>query len=423
MGDRTSVAGVDLLDLDRFRRGEHHEMFRRLRAEAPISWHDRAVGRGFWNVVKYADVVDVNRDHRHFSSEMGGVDITDPQEVGDGTFEPRGVMLLYMDPPKHTRYRLLVNKGFTPRMVGLLEQYLRHRSILIVDNIIERGECDLVEDLASELPLQAIAEIMGVPQEDRKLLFTWSNRMIGVNDPEYGTDDAMLASAELYAYVNELAKRRRTDPRDDIVTKLINAEVEGDKLSELEFDMFMLLLTVAGNETTRNTTAWGMHALMEHPTSYAALRENLDDPQRFNRAIEEILRWASPVLHFRRTATEDTVIHGQPIGTGDKVVMWYVSANRDEDVFADPYAFDIERHPNDHVAFGGGGVHFCLGANLARMELRIIFHEILRRFADMRPAGAPEMLRSNFIGGIKHLPVTFSPGKRVNPAPLSGARS
>ncbi len=420
-----NVAGVDLLDLDRFQRGDHHEMFRRLRADAPVAWQDSSVGRGFWNVVKYADVVEVNRDNRRFSSEAGGVSIFDFAELGDGKadFDPRGVMMLYMDPPKHTRYRLLVNKGFTPRMIGLLEQYLRYRSVLIVDNIIERGECDFVEDLAAELPLQAIAEIMGVPQEDRRLLFSWSNRMIGVDDPEYATEDSTVASLELYAYVNELATHRRTDPRDDIVTKLINAEVDGDKLSELEFDMFMLLLTVAGNETTRNSTAWGMHTLMQHPDAYAAMRDSLDDPARFNSAIEEILRWASPVLHFRRTATEDTVVHGQPIAKGDKIVMWYVSANRDEEVFEDPYTFDIQRAPNDHIAFGGGGVHFCLGANLARMELRIIFREILDRLPDMRPAGDPVMLRSNFIGGIKHLPMTYSPGTRVNPAPLEGTQA
>jgi cholest-4-en-3-one 26-monooxygenase len=426
MGNKTTVAGVDLLDMDRFQRGEHHEMFRRLRMEEPVAWHDSPAGPGFWNLVKYADVVEVNRDTHRFSSEAGGVNIFDFGELSDARtgFDPRGVMMLYMDPPKHTRYRLLVNKGFTPRMIGLLEQYLRHRSVLIVDNIIERGSCDFVEDLAAELPLQAIAEIMGVPQEDRRLLFSWSNKMIGTDDPEYGgNDESITASAELYAYVNNLAKQRRTDPRDDIVTKLINAEVEGDKLSELEFDMFMLLLTVAGNETTRNTTAWGMYALMQHPDSYSEMRDNLDDPKRFNTAIEEILRWASPVLYFRRTATEDAVVHGQPIAKGDKVVMWYSSANRDEDVFNDPYTFDIERDPNEHVAFGAGGAHFCLGANLARMELRIIFEEILKRFPDMQLAGKPEMLRSNFIGGIKHLPVTYSAGSRVNPAPFAGARS
>jgi cholest-4-en-3-one 26-monooxygenase len=416
-----TLPGIDLLDLDRFQRGEHHEMFRQLRAEAPISWHDHPNGRGFWNVVKLPDVVAVNRDNQLFSSEVGGISILDPDESwggdgGDGGGDPRGLMMLYMDPPRHTRYRLLVNKGFTPRMISLIEQYLRHRSITIVDNIIERGSCDFVEDLAAELPLQAIAEIMGVPQEDRRLLFSWSNRMIGIDDPEYASNDAAAASGELYMYVNELAKARRTDPRDDIVTKLINAEIAGDRLSELEFDMFMLLLTVAGNETTRNTTAWGMHALMQHPEQFAALRE---DPSLLDGAIEEILRWASPVLHFRRTATADTEVAGQAVAAGEKVVIWYISANRDEDVFEDPYRFDITRTPNDHVAFGGGGAHFCLGANLARMELRLIFREILERMPDMAMAGDPQILRSNFIGGIKHLPIKYSPGARVDPEPLA----
>jgi cholest-4-en-3-one 26-monooxygenase len=411
-----TLPGVDLLDLDRFQRGEHHEMFRRLRAEAPVSWHDHPSSRGFWNVVKHADLVEVNRDVQTFSSEAGGVSIFDPDENKTGSGDPRGLMMLYMDPPKHTRYRLLVNKGFTPRMIGLLEQYLRHRSTLIVDNIIEHGSCDFVEDLAAELPLQAIAEIMGVPQEDRKLLFSWSNRMIGVDDPEYASEDAAEASGELYMYVNELAKKRRSDPRDDIVTKLINAEVQGDQLSELEFDMFMLLLTVAGNETTRNTTSWGMWALMQHPEQYAALRE---DPELLNPAVEEILRWASPVLHFRRTAMADSEIHGQPIAKGDKIVMWHISANRDDEVFTDPFTFDITRSPNEHVAFGGGGPHFCMGANLARLELRLIFREVLDRIPDMHLTGEPQLLRSNFIGGVKHMPVDFSKGPRVLPVPVA----
>jgi cholest-4-en-3-one 26-monooxygenase len=310
-----------------------------------------------------------------------------------------------------------VSKGFTPRMIGLLEQYLRNRSRLIVDNVIEGGQCDFVVDLASELPLQAIAEIMGVPQEDRKLLFEWSNRMIGIDDPEYAheNDDGTMASAELYMYVNELAKQRRSDPRDDIVTKLINAEVAGDKLSELEFDMFMLLLTVAGNETTRNTTAWGMWALMQNPEQYKALVADVDG--KLDHAIEEILRWASPVYHFRRTATADTEVHGQAIAKDDKVVIWHISANRDEAVFDDPFTFDIERWPNEHVAFGGGGPHFCLGANLARMELRLIFREILERIPDMHMTGDVQMLRSNFIGGVKHLPVAYTRGARKNPEP------
>jgi len=401
---------IDLLDMDRFQRLEHHEMFRRLRAEQPVSWHDVPGGQGFWSFVKHADVVEINRDAERFSSERAGVTLQDPEDIGG--FDMRGVMMLETDPPRHTRYRLLVNKGFTPRMIGVLEQYLRNRATLIVDNVIERGECDFVVDLASELPLQAIAEIMGVPQEDRKLIFEWSNAMVGADDPEFAAspDEAMTASAQLYAYANELAKERRRDPRDDIVTKLINAEVEGEQLSELEFDMFMLLLAVAGNETTRNTTAWGMWALMQNPDQYAALCADPD--ARLGTAVEEILRWASPVMYFRRTATSDTEVGGQAISEGDKVVMWHISANRDEAVFDDPFRFDITRDPNDHVAFGGGGHHFCLGANLARAELGFIFEEILERIPDMHLTGEPSILRSNFIGGIKHMPVAFTPGPR-----------
>jgi cholest-4-en-3-one 26-monooxygenase len=216
-------------------------------------------------------------------------------------------------------------------------------------------------------------------------------------------------------YVNQLAKQREVDPREDIVTKLINAELDGDKLSEIEFDMFMLLLTVAGNETTRNTTSWGMWALMENPEQYKAL---VQDPEKLDRAIEEILRWATPVYHFRRTAMTDTEVHGQEIKAGDKIVMWHTSADRDESVFEDPFRFDIERWPNKHIAFGGGGAHYCLGANLARMELRLIFREILERIPDMQLAGPVDMLRSNFIGGVKHMPVTFTPGAKKNPGPV-----
>jgi cholest-4-en-3-one 26-monooxygenase len=403
--------GIDLTDLDRFQRGEHHEMFRRLRAEEPVAWHDLPDGKGFWNVVTHPDVTLVNRDSGLFSSEKENVvGFYNPDELPEQGGDLRGVMLLVTDPPKHTRYRKLVNKGFTPRMIGLLEQYLEHRTTRIIDEVIETGSCDFVTDLAAELPLQAIAEIMGVPQEDRKLLFDWSNRMIGIDDPEYGgTEDNMTAMTELYMYVNQLAQQRKVDPRDDIVTKLINSEIDGDKLSDAEFEFFMLLLTVAGNETTRNTTAWGMHALMQNPDQYKML---VDNPELLNGAVEEVLRWASPVLHFRRTATADTVINGQPIAKDDKIVMWYISANRDENVFADPFRFDITRTPNEHVAFGGGGTHFCLGANLARAELRILFAELLERIPDMKMTAEPDILRSNFIGGVKHLPVAFTPGKR-----------
>ena len=403
--------GIDLTDLDAFQRGEHHEMFRRLRAEEPVAWHELPGAKGFWNVVTHPDVSLVNRDSALYSSEAQNVvGFYDHDEMPVPAGDLRGVMLLVTDPPKHTRYRKLVNKGFTPRMIGMLEQYLEHRTTMIIDEVIEKGSCDFVEDLAAELPLQAIAEIMGVPQEDRRLLFEWSNKMIGIDDPEYGaTEDNATAMTELYMYVNNLATLRKTDPRDDIVTKLINSEIDGDKLSDAEFEFFMLLLTVAGNETTRNTTSWGMHALMQNPDQYKMLVEN---PELLNSAVEEVLRWASPVYHFRRTAMEDTVINGQAIAKDDKVLMWYISANRDENVFKDPFTFDITRNDGEHVAFGAGGTHYCLGANLARAELRILFAELIERIPDMKMTAEPRILRSNFIGGVKHMPVSFTPGKR-----------
>ncbi|MEZ5144155.1 MAG: cytochrome P450 [Acidimicrobiales bacterium] len=395
---------VDLYDPDTFRLGRHHEMFRVLRAEDPVHWHPEPDGGGFWCITKHADLVAVNRDWQTFSSSAHGINIPDLDEDDGGVRE----MMLYMDPPRHTRYRLLVNKGFTPRMIGLLEQHLRLKARTIVDNVVDRGRCDFVTDVAAELPLQAIAELLGVPLEDRAKLFDWSNRMIGFDDPEFQGDrsEGQEVAAELYAYFNALADQKRTHPADDLVTKLINAEVEGDRLSEFEFDMFALLLTVAGNETTRNATSHGMKALMDHPDQLAALQAD-PSPERISRAVEEILRWATPVLHFRRTATADYELRDATIRAGDKVVMWHISANRDEEVFDDPFRFDVDRWPNEHIAFGGGGPHFCLGANLARLELRLVFTELVTRLPRLEPDGEVEYLRSNFIGGIKRMPVRW----------------
>ena len=409
---------VDLCDLDRFARAEHHEMFTLLRAEDPVHWTPEPDGPGFWSITKHADLVQVNRDHESFSAEKGGITLFEFDQDPDA--DMRGKIMVMTDPPRHTRYRLLVNKGFTPRMIGLLESHLAYRAELIVDSVIERGECEFVTDLAAELPLQAIAEIMGVPEEERHLLFDWTNSMIGADDPEYNKDEtnrnaARGAAAELYLYAAALGEARRQDPREDIVTRLINAEIDGEKLSSAEFEMFILLLAVAGNATTRNATAHGMHALMTNPDQFALLCEQ---PELLPTAIEEILRWASPVLYFRRQATCDYELNGKTIKAGDKVAMWFVSGNRDEDVFADPFRFDVTRTPNDHIAFGGGGAHFCLGANLARLELRLLFEQIITRVPDMRIAGDVERLRSNFIGGIKHIPVEFTPGARVHPEPV-----
>ncbi len=407
---------VDLLDLDRFQRQEHHAMFEVLRAEDPVHWTEEPDGPGFWSITKHADLQFVNRDAVGFSAERGGMTLFDSSNLEDG-MDMRGKILVMIDPPRHTRYRMLVNKGFTPRMIGLIEAHLGYRAELIVDQVIERGECEFVTELAAELPLQAIAAIMGVPQEERHLLFDWSNRMVGADDPEYNKDpdnkgDASVAAAELYMFANALGEARRIDPQDDIVTKLINAEIGGDKLTSEEFELFILLLAVAGNETTRNATAHGMHAFMTYPDEFAKLQAH---PELMASAVEEVLRWSSPVLYFRRTATRDIELRGKQIKDGDKIAMWHVSGNRDEEVFEDPFRFDITRTPNDHVAFGGGGAHFCLGANLARLELRLLFEQLTSRTPDMRLAGEVQRLRSNFIGGIKHIPVEFTPGPRLHP--------
>ena len=266
---------------------------------------------------------------------------------------------------------------------------------------------DFVAEIAAELPLQAIAELMGIALADRHLVFNWSNRLIGFDDPEFQAswDEAKLAAAEMYMYANQLAAERRDRPGDDLVSVLMNAEVEGERITELEFDLFFVLLAVAGNETTRNLISGGMLALLEHPAERAKL---IADPSKIPTGIEELLRWVSPVMHFRRTAMRDTEIRGQKIREGDKVVIYYISANRDEEIFPDPYRFDVERTPNDHLAFGIGE-HFCLGSNLARLEIRVIFEELLRRLPDIALAGPVARLRSNFINGIKHMPVRFTP--------------
>jgi cholest-4-en-3-one 26-monooxygenase len=400
---------VDLADPDVFERGDHHEMFAVLRREDPVHWQPERAGRGFWCLTTHADVQAANRDAATFRSGEGFT--LAELDRDDGTFTE---LLPGMDAPRHTRFRRIVNRGFTPRMLGLIEAHLAHKATVIVDNVIERGSCDFVTDIAAELPLQAIAELMGVPQDDRRQLFEWSNRMIGIDDPEYrgDPDQGRQTAAEMFLYADGLARARADDPREDIVTTLINAEIDGDHLSDAEFGMFFLLLVVAGNETTRNATAHGMRALMDNP---AELDKLVADPsrERIERAVEEILRWASPVLYFRRTATRDVVIRDTTIRAGDKVALWYMSANRDETVFEDPFRFDVDRWPNEHVAFGGGGPHFCLGANLARMELRLIFREIVTRMPDMTIDGPISALRSNFVGGIKHMPVRWTPAELV----------
>jgi cholest-4-en-3-one 26-monooxygenase len=411
MASSPQLSDINLWDKDRFVEGVPHDWFDTLRREAPVFWHEGDAdfegpqgGAGpFWCVTGYDDVVTVNRDNEAWSSHEGLVFMWDPE---NDQLEQQRLLMLNMDPPLHTRYRRLINKGFTPRMVSELESTMRKRTRDIIERVADRGECDFVVDVASELPLQVIADLMGVPQEDRHKLFDWSNRMIGAEDPEYGITEEMSqqASMELYAYASELAAQKRVDPKEDLISVLTSANVDGENLTDLEIDLFFLLLSVAGNETTRNLISHGMVTLLEHPDQLERLRA---DRSLLPGAVEEMLRWASPVMHFRRTATRDLELGGQQIKQGDKVVIWYISANRDEKAFKDPFTFDIERSPNEHVAFGGGGPHFCLGANLARMEINVMFDEILDRLHDIELTGPVSRLRSNFINGLKHIPLKF----------------
>jgi len=403
---------INLLDPLIFEQRVPDEWFTWLRHNAPVFHHREEGGPGFWVLTRYDDVVEVGRDGVTYSSEQsrgGVVALEDADAAAD--LSAQGRMMLTMDAPDHTRYRSLVNRGFTPRMINALRPHILEMVDKILDPALERGECDFVTDVAAELPLQVIAEMLGVPYHDRHKLFEWSNRMIGSKDPEYAVSQQMAqnAAVEMYMYSNELAAQRRDHPRDDIVTALLKPDANGDVLSEMDFNVFFLLLAVAGNETTRNAMSHGMNALIENPDQFAKLKEN---PALMPSAIEEILRWASPVMFFRRNVTKDTVIRGQQIKAGEKVSIWYISANRDEDVFADPFKFDIQRAPNQHVAFGGGGPHFCLGASLARLEMSIMFEELVKRVEAVERTGPVRRLRSNFINGLKHLPVRLTPRVR-----------
>ena len=318
-----------------------------------------------------------------------------------------------MDPPLHTRYRRLVNKGFTPRMVNQLHDRINAAADDIIDSVIEKGSADFVTDIAAELPLVVIAELLGVPNEDRHRMFDWSNRMIGSEDPEYQTDESVpqQAAMELYAYASDLFENKRIDPHEDLMSVLTEVEVEGEKLNSVELELFFLLLTVAGNETTRNLISGGMAAFFDHPDQWELLR---NDRSLLPSAIEEMLRYVTPVMNFRRQTTSAFDLGGQHIEEDTKVVFFHISANRDEAVFENPQTFDITRDPNPHMAFGAGGPHFCLGANLARMEIRVMFEHLLDRMPDITLDGEVERLQSPFISGVKHIPVAFPPAARVS---------
>jgi cholest-4-en-3-one 26-monooxygenase len=407
---------IDLIDGRNFVAGVPHEWFRRLRQEAPVYWHPEASAPrgGFWTVTGYHDCVTVNREWERFSSARRSALFADMEA---DQLAQQQLMMLNMDPTMHTRFRRLVNKGFTPKLVRDLEAQIVGYADGIIDAVCERGTADFVEEISAELPLLVIADLLGVPQEDRRMVFDWSNRMIGAEDPEYqipGADPGESAM-QVYSYAEELASQRRLAPKADLVSVLIDAEVEGEKLDQLELDLFFLLLIVAGNETTRNLMSGAMTAFFDHPDQWEILRK---DRSLLPSAVEEMLRYVTPVMHFRRTVVADTELGGQALQEGDKIVFWHTSANRDESVFDHPDSFDVARTPNTHIAFGGGGPHFCLGANLARMEIMVMFDRLLERIPDIRLDGEVQRLQSNFINGTKHIPVAFAPSAPIGGTPL-----
>lgn len=384
------LAALDLTDLRLYRGGFPHGLFAELRRTAPVWWQAappsyRGADDGFWVLSRYDDVRAANRDAETFSA-LDGPALADRPEM-------RGTMLVSMDGAEHGRQRRLISAGFTPRMVGRLEEQMRRWAAVIVGDALERGTCNFVQDVAYQLPMHMIADVVGIPVEDRQWLFTLTNDFLAAGDPESGLSPAeqLTIQGEMFAYARELGRRKRESPGDDVWTILSTVAVETEDggrtaLAELELDLFFLLLTIAGSETTRNAITQGLMALVEHPEQLEALRAAGTVPES---AVEEFLRWSSPVSYFARRATRDTTIRGVPVAAGQRITLWYASANRDEDVFDDPDRFDVRRTPNEHVAFGGGGHHYCLGANLARREIAILFEELLARARRIEILGPP----------------------------------
>ncbi len=412
VGDRW----LDITDPDVYRAGVPHATFQRYRDEDPVAWIDEPDGSGFWSITRYADVLACNRDFKSFTTRQG----IRLEDMDEEELEARKTMM-EMDPPEHTRLRRLVQGGFTRRTVASYEDAIRILARAVIDEAWPKGRFDLVTDVARQLPMRMLGRLLGAPEDDDGWLVDRGDAMIGNTDPEFtdhvvdttDTSEYRLmpfrspAGLELFEYAQALADDRRANPQDDVVTKLLAPTMDGEPLSDLEFKNFFTLLVAAGNDTTRYTMAGGLLALLDHPDQLAMLqeREDLLEP-----AVEEMLRWTSVTMHFRRTATRDVELHGRTIREGDKVLLWWISGDFDERQFPDPFRFDITRDPNEHLAFGRGGPHRCLGEWLARQELKVTLQELLPNLADLRVAGPIDRLRSNFISGIKHLPVEVTPG-------------
>ena len=408
MAEPNIPPGFDFTDPDMYADRLPMDEFAELRRTAPVWWNrkPRGVGgfddEGYWVVTRHADVVAVSRDNDNYSTWENTAIIRHQDGASREQIELQRFVMLNIDPPQHTKLRGIVSRGFTPRAINNLRSALSARAERIVADAIASGSGDFVTDVAAELPLQAIAELVGVPQDDRRKVFDWSNDMVGYDDPEYVGDPA-AAAAELVGYAMVMAEDRRQCPRDDIVTKLVNAQVDGGELSSDEFGFFVILLAVAGNETTRNAISHGMHAFLENPDQWELFKAERPDT-----AADEIVRWATPVTVFQRTALADTTLGGQQIAAGQRVGLFYRSANFDEEVFDHPDRFDIRRSPNPHLGFGGSGAHFCLGASLARLEIDLIFNAIADHMPGIRLAGEPRRLRSGWLNGMKRLPVQYT---------------
>ena len=409
---------IRLGDIEQWMRPDREGMFAKLRAERPVSFHEEPLpppdmgidlpqGPGFWALTRFADVMQVSRDPDTFHSAPTSTISDMPPEIAEWLGS-----IINMDSPRHTRLRLIVNRGFTPRQIARIEDSVRVQAKEIVDRVADRHECDFVSEFAAALPLQIICDMMGIPRADTKMIFEHTNVILGVGDPEYVQtfEGLMAAGMGLFQYGLALAQDRLDHPADDITSTLMHAEIEDEngkhRLTPGELGSFFLLLVVAGNETTRTAISHGMKALTDLPDQRRVWTDDIETVSPT--AVEEIVRWATPVINFRRTAQRDVVVGGQEIKAGEKVVMFYNSANRDERQFPDPYRFDLTRTPNEHVGFGAGGPHFCLGANLARREIRVMFEEILRRLPDLEITGPPDLLQSGFINGIKRMPCAWT---------------
>ncbi|WP_200820419.1 cytochrome P450 [Mycolicibacterium houstonense] len=399
-------AGYDFTDPDVLLRGIPVEEFAQLRKTAPVWWNEQGESifndGGYWVITRHEDIKTISRDGGAvWSTNAKGAVMRLPEGVTSEQLDLTKALLINHDAPEHTRLRKLVSRLFTPRSVATLEEKLAVAAREIVAAAAEKDSGNFVDDIAMSLPLLAIADLIGVPEEDREKLFHWTNAIMNTDDPDFDSDPTM-ANAELMGYAYTMAEQRRKCPADDIVTRLVQADVDGDSLGEVEFAFFVILLAVAGNETTRNAMTHGMNAFLENPDQWELFKR-----ERPETAVDEIIRWATPVHCFQRTALVDTPIGDVTVKAGQRVGLFYSSANYDEEVFESPFQFNILRNPNPHLAFGGNGAHYCIGANLARMEIKLMFNQIADQIPDITKLGEPQRLRSGWINGVKELPVSY----------------